>query len=205
LDATRSRVSKLEPLLGENQQLHKDLQTDTDVKTRLTRELQDAKTTICNQQSELDATRSRVSELEPLLGENQRLNNDLQTATDVKTRLTDELQRKDLSVRHFESELQRLIKAMEHVDRRCFSSLAERDSVAKQLQQEVADNAKLRQQVWQRQEDLDCCRREYNSAKTMLVTQMNRLREANERRFTRIRQLHSEELRTLVATYESRL
>jgi hypothetical protein len=43
---------------------------------------------------------------------------------------------------------------------------------------------------------------ECETTKTMLITQMNRLREANERRLSRVWQLHGEELRTLMATYE---
>jgi uncharacterized coiled-coil DUF342 family protein len=43
---------------------------------------------------------------------------------------------------------------------------------------------------------------ERDSIKTMLISQMHRLREANERQFARIRQLHVDELRTLVETYE---
>jgi chromosome segregation ATPase len=45
---------------------------------------------------------------------------------------------------------------------------------------------------------------ERDSIKTMLISQMHRLREANERRFARIQKLHVDELRTLVETYEDR-
>jgi predicted nucleic acid-binding Zn-ribbon protein len=181
--------------------------------------LQKAKATIDDQQRELSTIRSQVSELDPLRAENQRLTEDLRTAAAAKAKLAHELeesrhtnrqqqydlQQRDQVVRDLGSRLQKMSEGKEEADRQRVLALGERDAFAKQFQQEAAANVNLRAQLRQSRQEFDRCEGERNSTKKMLITQMNRLREANERRFTRIRRLHSEELQTLIATYENRV
>jgi chromosome segregation ATPase len=46
---------------------------------------------------------------------------------------------------------------------------------------------------------------ERDQARTSLIRQVHALRKANEKRFARVRQIHIEEVQTLVDTYEARL
>jgi hypothetical protein len=82
-------------------------------------------------------------------------------------------------------------EAKKEADKQLVSGLAGCDSLAKRDQQEIAESAKQRQQT---RHNLDHCERERDITKTMLITQMNHMREANEKRFRRVRQLDGQEL-----------